>query len=134
MIELSRFQQLRPLQTTSDEETRHLGLPLYPDDTLSDFANILRNAKTKAEFSEAIARYAHSRQILVNEKDLNPLIKSLYDWFSYKARPISLKDFTTFSKSLRIEPGLKLEDEWRAYADNLIAAIQRGVLHLNYCI
>jgi membrane protease YdiL (CAAX protease family) len=45
---------------------------------------------------------------------------------SFKARPIKLDDFETFL--------LKPEDEWRLYADNLILAIEREVLHTNYCI
>jgi len=52
MIELTRFQQLRPVQKISEEEKRHVGLPLYPDDGLSDFANSLRDSKSSGAYTE----------------------------------------------------------------------------------
>lgn len=53
---------------------------------------------------------------------------------SFKARPIKLDDFKTFVTTLKPGDLLKPEDEWRLYADNLILAIEREVLHTNYCI
>src|SRR5207249_9429501 len=45
-----------------------------------------------------------------------------------------LNEFKAFVTTLESSDVLKLEDEWRLYADNLILAIARQLLHTNYCI
>jgi hypothetical protein len=136
MIELTRFQQLRPVQKIAEEEARQIGLPLYPDDVLSDLANSLREAASSSTYSALINRYreANKSHELTSLKDINPVIAALYNWLSFKARPIKLDDFKAFVKTLKSGELFKLEDEWRLYADNLIVAIARHVLHTNYCV
>lgn len=136
MIELARFQQLRPVQKIAEEEARQVGLLLYPDDKLSDLANGLRDADSRTTYAALINRHReiNKQNELTDLKAVNPVIASLYKWVSFKARPIRLEDFKAFSATL--DPGklLMLEDEWRLYADNLVLAIARNVLHTNYCI
>jgi hypothetical protein len=136
MIELTRFQQLRPAQKVSDEEKRQVGLPLYPDAGLSTLANHLRDSATSVRYAEVLNRYkeGNAKCELNDPKTIQPVIRSLYDWFSFKARPIKLDDFKSFVGSLDVTEFPKLEEEWRLYADNLVVAIERNVLHTNYCI
>jgi len=137
MTELTRFQQLRPAQKISDQERQHVGLPLYPDDSLSDFANSLRASKSSAAYAELVERYkkVNAQSLVTDAKTVNPLIRALYDWFDFKARPTRLEDFKTFVKTLKpVDAPPKLEDEWRLYADNLIVAIEEKVLGTNFCV
>lgn len=136
MIELTRFQQLRPAQKISEEEKRQIGLPLYPDDDLSVLANEIRDSATSDRYLEVLGRYKESntKYALTDPKSIQPLIRALYDWFSFKARPIKLDDLKSFIGSLKVDEFPKLDEEWRLYADNLIVAVERQVLHTNYCI
>src|SRR5205085_2359987 len=79
-------------------------------------------------------RFTHSGQRVDDLKDVKPVVRTIYDWVSFKAKPIQLKDFEAFAKTVKVDPTLNLEREWRLYADNLIAAMVRGRLHLNYCL
>jgi hypothetical protein len=136
VIELTRFQQLRPAQKISDEEKQQIGLPLYPDAGLSPLANHLRDSATSVRYAEVLNQYkeGNAKYELNDPKTIQPVIRSLYDWFSFKARPIKLDDFRSFVGSLNVTEFPKLEEEWRLYADNLVVAIERNVLHTNYCI
>jgi hypothetical protein len=136
VIELTRFQQLRPAQKISDEEKQQIGLPLYPDAGLSPLANHLRDSATSVRYAEVLNQYkeGNAKYELNDSKTIQPVIRSLYDWFSFKARPIKLDDFKSFVGSLNVTEFPKLEEEWRLYADNLVVAIERNVLHTNYCI
>ncbi len=134
MRELNRFQQLRPAQKISDEEKRQVGLPLYPDGNLSDFAMSLRNATSRTAQDAVIGRYAEVNKELTSINMMNPLIVTFYYWFSYKARPIKLEDFRDFIEKLKHVGQPNLDNEWRYYADQLILAIDRNVLNVNYCI
>ena len=51
MIELTRFQLLRPVQTIAPEEAQQVGLPLYPDAALSDLANSLKDADSDSAYT-----------------------------------------------------------------------------------
>ena len=136
MIELTRFQHLRPVQTIAQEEAQQLALALYPDGNLSELANSLRDATTSSGYTSLVNRYreTNKKSELTNLKGVNPVIAALYDWLSFKARPIKLDDFKAFAATLDASAVLNLDDEWRSYADNLILAISRKVLHTNYCI
>jgi len=136
MIELTRFQQLRPVQKIAPEDTRQLGLPLYPDDALSDLANAVRAADTSSAYASQVSRYRETNRDreLSDLKTVHPVVASLYNWMTFKARPIRLADFTAFVATLPADRPLDLDAEWRRYADNLVVAIAREVLHVNYCV
>src|SRR6266576_3628944 len=136
MIELTRFQQLRPVQKISEEEAQQVGLPLYPDGKLSDLANSLRGANSSSTYAALISRYRKGKKQneLTDLKAINPVIAAFYNWLSFKARPIKLDDFKTFVATLKPGDLPKPEAEWRLYADSLILAIEREVLQTRYCI
>ena len=128
MQELIRFQQLRQVQKTSDEEKLQLALPMYPDYSLSDLANRLRDAKNTEEYSAIVDR---TRDGVVTElKSVHPTVRALYNWFDFKARPVRLDDFKAFVRSIKADR-LKLEDEWRQYADSLLISIEKKVFQTN---
>jgi len=136
MIELTRFQHLRQPQKVSDEQKQHVGLPLYPDASLSDFANALRSAKTASDYTEALGRFKEreAKLQLTSLESINPVVKALYNWLDFKAKPIKVADLSTFIVSLDPGQGPKLDEEWRLYADALILAIERNVIQTNYCV
>jgi len=135
MTELTRFQQLRPVQKISDEEKQQVGLPLYPDEKLSQLAQSLREAKADA-YMELINRHAavNGQKPAADVKTLNPVIAALYNWLSFKARPIRLDDFKSFVAGMDPAALPDLEGEWRRYADQLVVAILQKLLPTNYCI
>src|SRR5262249_10173924 len=129
MEELMRFQQLRPLQTISDEQASLLGMTLYPKSKLTAFAQGLVDAKDRDSYLGLINRYAeasHGGNLISDPSKLHPFIKSLYDWFAFKARPIKKDDFAKFLKTLKTGPNFVLEHEWSAIADNFLVAIERN--------
>jgi hypothetical protein len=136
MIELTRFQQLRPVQTIAAEEAQQIGLLLYPDAALSDLANSLKDSDSVSAYAALLNRYrgANKSNEISDPKSLNPVVLSLYNWLNFKARPLKLEDFKTFVVTLKSSDLPKPEDEWRRYADNLILAIERGLLHTRYCV
>ena len=136
MTELTRFQQLRPVQKISEEEKQQVGLPLYPDEKFSPLAQSLREAKTDSAYTELMNRHVETngQKSISDVKALNPVIASLYNWLSFKARPIRLDDFKSFAAGLDPAALANLDDEWRLYADQLIAAIVRKLLPTNYCV
>lgn len=136
MIELSRFQHLRPLQKISEQEKQQIGLPLYPDPQLSELAQALRETTSSSAYTELAAGHRERvRQAGVDDvKSVNPVIAALYRWFSFKARPVKLDDFSAEINKLDPADLPDLDDQWRRYADALILAIERQLLHTNYCI
>lgn len=136
MIELTRFQLLRPVQTIAAEEAQQIGLPLYPDATLSKLANGLKDADSDSAYTALLNRYreANKTNEITDSKSLNPVVLALYNWLNFKARPLKLEDFKNFVATLKSSDLPKPEDEWRHYADNLILAIERGFLHTRYCV
>jgi hypothetical protein len=136
MVELARFQQLRPAQTITGEEAQQMGLQLYPDAKLSDLANSLKDAESDEAYTALLNRYREgkkSNEISV-PKSLNPVVLALYNWLNFKARPLKLEDFKAFVATLDSSALPNPEDEWRRYADNLVLAIERGLLHTRYCV
>src|SRR5713226_3384464 len=103
MIELTRFQQLRPVQKIAEEEAQQVGLPLYPDGKLSDLANSLRKADSSSTYKALISRYreVNKQNEITDFKAVNPVIAALYNWLSFKAQPIKLDDFKTFVATLK---------------------------------
>lgn len=136
MIELTRFQQLRPVQTIAAEEAQQIGLLLYPDAALSDLANSLKDADSDSAYTALLNRYrgANKSNEITDPKSLNPVVLALYNWLNFKARPLKLEDFKIFVATLKSRDLPKPEDEWRRYADNLILAIERDLLHTRYCV
>src|SRR5258708_5470091 len=134
MTELTRFQHLRPVQKISDEDKRHIGLPLYPTDDLSPLANELRNAADGETYSELVKRLAAVDPVITDVKDLNPVIASLYKWLTFKARPIRRADLAEFIKTLDSNALWDLEAEWRRFGNELLLAIERNLLSVNYCV
>jgi hypothetical protein len=136
MIELTRFQQLRPVQRIAAEEAQQLGLLLYPDATLSDLANGLREADDASSYAAMLNRFreGNKKNEISDLKSVNPVVAALYNWLNFKARPIKLEAFKTFVATLNFGVLSKPDDEWRRYADNLVLAIGRELLHTRYCI
>lgn len=136
MTELTRFQQLRPVQKISDEEKQQVGLSLYPDENLSQLAQTLLGAKTDRVYLELINRHieTNGQKPISDPKSLNPVIASLYNWISFKARPIRLEDFKSFVATLDPAALPKLDDEWRRYADQLLIAIVQKLVSTNFCV
>jgi hypothetical protein len=136
MIELTRFQQLRPVQKVADEDAQQIGLPLYPDSKLSDLAKPLQAADSSSTYAALISRYRKTKKQneLTDFEAINPVVAALYNWLSFKSRPIKLDDFKSFVATLKPGDLPKPEDEWRLYADSLILAIEREVLQTRYCI
>jgi hypothetical protein len=136
MIELSRFQQLRPVQKISEEQKQQTGLLLYPDAHLSQLAQSLLEAKTDLVYLELISRHVdvNGQKPITDVNSLNPMIASLYNWVSFKARPIRLDDFKSFVAGLDPAALPTLENEWRRYADQLVIAIVQKLLPTNFCV
>jgi hypothetical protein len=134
MIELNRFQQLRPLQTLAEEDALRLGLPLYPDNSPSALAKALSDTNTSGAYKDELAGQAHSLGSLLEPKDLHPTVRSLYEWLAHKARPIRLDDFTSFIKTLKVDTQFELDEAWRRYADHFLVGIALGRVHINYCV
>jgi hypothetical protein len=136
MVELTRFQQLRPVQKISEEETRQVGLPLYPDTNLSNLANSLRAATSSTDYTALLDQFreANKQNEMTDLTAVSPVVVAMYNWLNFKARPIKLGDFKAFAATLKSSNLPNLEDQWLFYADNLILAIDRQVLHTNYCV
>lgn len=133
MTELTRFQLQRPVQKISDEDKQHIGLLLYPTEDLSQLADELRNADAET-YSALLKRLVAEGPPITNVKDLNPVIASLYKWLTFKARPIRRADLAEFIKTLDPNALGDLEAEWRRYGDELLLAIERNLLSVNYCV
>jgi hypothetical protein len=133
MLELSRFQMLRPSQRISDEEKKQLGLPLYGNQALSDLATQLIAADTSDNYQAAIQRFAErdkGKALITNTKP-HPDVLSLYSWLGFKAQPIRAKDLKTFLSGWNPKGSLNLAQEWTRIADNYIVALLEAALNLN---
>jgi hypothetical protein len=138
MDELFRYQQLRQSEKLLEEQKQLIGLPLYPDDSYSPLANDLIDInKGRAADASAAGRleeHGRTTKPIEDAAELLPAIRAMYDWLNFKARPIAPNALATFVSSLgKIEP-FDLNKEWITYADNLLAAIYRGDLSINYCV
>jgi hypothetical protein len=137
MEELMRFQQLRPLQTISEEQASALGIALYPKNKLTPFAKSLVDSKERESYVALIGRYEEAsggKNIISATSQLHPFIKALYDWFSFKARPVKKNDLDKFLQTLKTGPNFVIDDEWNSIADNLLVAIERNRINVNYCV
>lgn len=136
MEEIFRFQQLRPTQKLSEEQKLLVGLPLYPDQKLSDLANDLIKSDSSSAYLSLIERYKEKNKadVLINESQIHPAIRALYDWLNFKARPIKKEEFQNFVASLPTSQSFDLVNEWKRYADNLILAINDKTLSYNFCV
>src|SRR5262245_37569191 len=126
MEEIFRFQQLRQTQKLSEEQKLAVGLPLYPDENLSDFANNLIKAQTDDIYDEVIdiVRKKNNRKYVMEDvSDIHPSIRALYGWLNFKAKPIKKEDFKIFFEDLEQHQQIDLTKEWITYADNFILAI-----------
>src|SRR5260370_39645875 len=136
LIELTRFQQLRPPQMIADEEAQQVGLPLYPDGKLSDFALSLQDAGNRQDYMALIQRYdeVNKQKPITELKAVNPVIAAFNQWLDFKARPIKMDDFKNFVATLQSRELLIPDDVWRNLADNLILAIERYLLLTWNCL
>jgi hypothetical protein len=136
--ELFRYQQLRQSEKLSDEQKQLIGLQLYPDGTYSPLANELIDINRGGDDDKSVAgrleEYARAAKIIDDPEDLQPAIRAAYDWLNFKARPIKPMDLADFVAALNPFEPFDLTKEWMIYADNLLIAIYRGNLSINYCI
>lgn len=138
MDELFRYQQLRQSEKLSGEQKRAIGLPLYPDDTYSPLANDLIGINKESDDDKSVAdrleEYVRVAKIVDEEEDLPPAVRAMYDWLNFKARPIEPEGFADFVSTLNPFEPFDLATQWTTYADNLLIAIYRGNISINYCI
>lgn len=134
MTELIRFQHLRPATALGAEQARALGLSLYPDSSLSPFAQALIAEPERDKYSALIARFvkAGGKKVITSMDDLNPVIRAFAEWLDFKAKPIVRTDLETFAAT--IDPG-GLPDpvaEWNRIADNFLAAVEQDLVATRY--
>ena len=138
MEEIFRFLQLRQTQKLSEEQKQLVGLPLYPDQSLSDFAkNLIDAVDTDEQYRAVISRYKeknNNKNIITDINKINPVVHSIYDWLNFKAKPLKIDDFKKFIQSLPQVQDFDIKKEWTIYADNLIIAIYDKNISINYCI
>jgi hypothetical protein len=124
MLELSRFQQLRPAQRISEEEKSQVGLTLYGEQPLSALANQLVAAETADDYQYALAEYKRLQgNKLISKTPPSADLLTLYQWISFKAQPIRAQDLATFAEKWKLKGGLKIEEEWPRIADNFIISL-----------
>ena len=136
MPELTRFQNLRPVQWMSGEEVGRTGLSLYPDEKLSPFAATLASAPDRGAHSAFIARFReqHRNDVVESTDKLGSVLRTLYDWLNFKARPIAPQDLGQIVSTLDARDLPDLEGEWRRLADYLLLAIDANLLSKNFCV
>jgi hypothetical protein len=138
MDELFRFLQLRQSQKLSEEHKQQVGLSLYPTSDYSPLANSLIATNKRGDVEKAVdnhlEEYSRSAKVFDDLEALPSAVRAAYDWLNFKAMPITRDDFAHFVSSLNPFEAFDLEDEWIAYADNLLVAIYRGEVSINYCI
>ena len=130
-----RFQHLRSPQTIADEYSSLLGLPMYPDRKLTDFATSLIAASDKETYIALINRYGKSNDastVITDTSKVHPFIKSLYEWFSFKARPVKKEAFSKFLETIKVDGEFALEEEWNKIGDNLLVIIEKNLINVNY--
>jgi len=133
---LTRFQTLRPPQWISGEAVMQGGLPLYPDEKLSELADELAQASDKESYNALIARYrkTHEAGIVKDVNALGPIVRALYDWFNFVARPVKAQRLNAFLKTLKASDLPDITTDWRRFADSLVLAIEANLLSKNFCI
>lgn len=133
MLELSRFQMLRPPQRISDEEKSQLGLPLYGSQPLSGLATQLIAADSSEEYNSLVQRFVarDKGKALITNTPPHADVLSLYNWLDFKAQPIRAKDLDAFVKGWTPKGSLNLAEEWTRIADNYVVALLDAALNLN---
>jgi hypothetical protein len=133
---LTRFQTLRPSQWISGDAVMQSGLPLYPDEKLSELADKLAAASDQESYNALIANYSktHEAEIVKDVNALGPIVRALYDWFNFVARPIKSQRLNAFLKTLKASDLPDITDDWRRFADSLVLAIEANLLSKNFCI
>jgi hypothetical protein len=138
MEELFRYQQLRQSQKLSEEQKAFIGLPLYPDDDYSPLARRLIEINKGNIASESVAgqveEYIRTEKPIEDPANLQPVIRAVYDWLNFKARPLKTADFADFLLSLNPFVSFDLRKEWITYADNLVIATYQRHISINYCV
>ena len=125
MIELTRFQMLRPAQKISEEEKSQVGLALYGGQPQSTLVRQLIAADTPEEYTSLAERFAarDNGKVLVTRTPPDVDLLALYQWLGYKARPIRLKDLENFLRAWVPKGSLDLAAEWTRIADNFVLSI-----------
>jgi hypothetical protein len=136
MEEIFRYQQLRQTQKLSEQEKMLVGLPLYPEQNLSELATHLVKADSSDAYASVLARYIgpNRENIIEDLSKIDPTIRSLYEWLNFKARPIKKDDFKNFVDALPTNQSFDLDKAWNFYADNFIVAINDKNISINYCV
>jgi hypothetical protein len=138
MEELFRFQQLRQVQKLPEEQKSMLGLDLYQNSNLSEFAQQLQNpAAVNHTYDSIMNRYKEENNafnVITDVKQIHPLIHAIYGWIAFKSRPLKARDFQKFVSTLKPDNEFNLTNEWNRYADNLILAIDNNNISFNHCI
>jgi hypothetical protein len=136
MQEIFRYQQLRPTQKLSEEQKLAVGMPLYPDQKLSELAKDLVKTESSEAYIAILNRYREKNrnELIINESQLNPTVRSVYEWFNFKAKPIKKDDYKQFIEALPTDKEFDLSKEWNRYADNFILAINDRSISFNFCV
>ncbi|MHA6892360.1 hypothetical protein [Ralstonia pseudosolanacearum] len=132
MLELSRFQMLRPAQRISEEEKNQLGLPLYGRQSLSPLAEQLIAAENGQIYAALIERYAErgeGRDLVTNTQP-NADLLALYQWLDFKAQPVRKSDLTSFLQRWAPKVMRQFNTEWTRIADNYVVALLEPTLDL----
>src|SRR4051812_26267294 len=137
MQEIFRYQQLRQSQKLSEEQKRFVGLLLYPDDAYSPLAKRLIDLNTEGSSTESVTasieEHVRPEKPVAAVGDLPPVIRGMYNWLNFKAKPIKSADFSSFITSLNPIGEFDLTKEWIKYADTLLIACYRKTISINYC-
>jgi hypothetical protein len=138
MEELFRYQQIRQSERLSGEQKLSTGLSLYPDDSLSPLANDLIDINTgrllDATADGRVAEHVRATELIEDLSDLPPVVRAVYDWLEFKARPIKPTDLSAFLGSLPKLDDIDFAEQWVAYADHLLVSIYRGKASINDCV
>ncbi|RQP98873.1 hypothetical protein [Burkholderia stagnalis] len=132
MLELSRFQMLRPAQRISEEEKGQLGLPLYGSQPLSPLADQLIASDSTDKYASLVERYAERNKggDLVTNTPPDADLMTLYSWLGFKAQPIRKNDLKSFLQNWAPKFSLQLAKEWMRIADNYVVSLLDATLDL----
>jgi hypothetical protein len=127
MNEITRFLQIRSVQNYSKEEHKQIGLNLYPPSGLSLFAMSLKDSGCNTEGREAQLLGFQQNVLGAGTPAIeNPILKMLYDWLEYTARPIRYTGFENFIISelapLAQAGGIPFpnDTDWQSIADTYV--------------
>ncbi|MBC8769582.1 hypothetical protein H4O18_16405 [Arenibacter sp. BSSL-BM3] len=142
MEEITRFLQIRSVQKMADENKSALGLPIFPNVELTEFADKLKKAGcNKQEYSERIERYKidPNSTYIRDLPSINPIILKISQWIDYKSKPIGGQDFKDFFESFfenHKSEILKMdfEKELEILGDNFLVSIHDHLVAINYHI